>query len=119
MDMTTLKWMEVLQPLTHYVLHLLLPGLISWLFFKQDWIKAWIIMLATMLVDLDHLMAYPDIFMADRCSIGFHPLHSYFAIGVYGIMLFIPKLRIVAIGLLIHMLVDFQDCLWMNNGNLT
>ena len=33
-------------------------------------------MMATMLVDLDHLFADP-IYDPDRCSIGFHPLHQY------------------------------------------
>lgn len=69
-------------------------------------------MLATMLVDLDHFLADP-IFSPDRCSIGFHPLHSEWAIGIYFILLFFPKSRIVAIGLLYHMLTDYQDCLWM------
>ena len=69
-------------------------------------------MLATILVDLDHLLADP-IFSPDRCSIGFHPLHSEWAIGIYFLLLFFPKSRIVAIGLLYHMLTDYQDCLWM------
>jgi len=69
-------------------------------------------MIATMLVDLDHLLADP-LFDPNRCSIGFHPLHSYYAIVFYVLMLFFPRLRIVAIGLLLHMLTDFQDCLWM------
>lgn len=69
-------------------------------------------MLLTMLVDVDHLLADP-IFQPDRCSINFHPLHTYWAMGVYSIMLFIPKLQIIAIGLLLHMFTDFQDCMWM------
>ena len=69
-------------------------------------------MLATMLVDLDHLLANP-VFDPGRCSIGFHPLHSYYAIGLYCIMALFPKLRIVATGLILHMLTDWQDCLWM------
>jgi len=105
--------LQVAQPIVHYSLHIFLPGLVALLFFRDRWIKAWLIMLATMLVDLDHLFAYPDIFVPNRCSIGFHPLHSYYAIGIYFIMVFIPKVRIVAVGLLLHMLVDFQDCLWM------
>ncbi len=68
-------------------------------------------MIATMLVDLDHLLATP-IFEPGRCSIGFHPLHSYPAIAVYFLLLFLPKLRIIAVGLLFHMLTDWQDCLW-------
>ena len=69
-------------------------------------------MVATMLVDLDHLLADP-IFDPDRCSIGFHPLHSYISIAAYAAFLFFPKLRIIGIGLLLHMLTDFQDCLWL------
>ena len=69
-------------------------------------------MLATMLIDLDHLLA-DAIFDPSRCSIGFHPLHSYYAIGLYCIMPLFPKLRIVATGLLFHILTDWQDCLWI------
>lgn len=71
-------------------------------------------MVATMLVDLDHLLAEPY-FDPSRCSIGFHPLHSYYAIALYALMLLLPKLRIVGVGLLFHMLTDFQDCLWMKH----
>lgn len=69
-------------------------------------------MLATLLVDLDHLLANP-VFDPNRCSIGFHPLHSYYAIVVYVGLLFFPKTRIVAIGLLLHMATDYLDCLWL------
>lgn len=100
-----------LKPFVHYSLHFLFPGLISWVFFRKDWKKVWLIMLGTMLVDLDHLFADP-IFDADRCSIGFHFLHSNYAICVYFAMLINPKLRIIAIGLLFHMFTDFQDQLW-------
>ncbi len=63
-----------------------------------------------MVVDLDHLLANP-VYDPNRCSIGFHPLHSYIAIFVYALMLTVPKLRIAAVGLLIHMVVDLGDCL--------
>jgi hypothetical protein len=101
----------VLQQIVHYSLHLLFPGLIAWAFFRSHWKKAWLIMLATMLVDLDHLLADP-IFDPDRCSIGFHPLHTYPAIGAYFLLAFFPQTRIVAVGLLFHMATDYQDCLW-------
>ena len=106
------EFTEILRPCFHYSMHLLVPGLIAWVFFRKKWKKAWLIMLATLLVDLDHLLTDP-IFDPNRCSIGFHPLHSYFAIGIYFVMLFFPRLRIIAIGLLSHMLTDWQDCLWM------
>jgi hypothetical protein len=98
--------------LIHYGLHFLFPGLLAWLFYRQRWLKVWGILLLTMVVDLDHLIAVP-VFAADRCSVGFHFLHSYSAIGVYVFCLLIPKLRIVAIGLLLHMATDYQDCWWM------
>lgn len=101
----------MLQTIVHYTLHLLVPGLIAYVFFRKEWKKAWLIMLATMLVDLDHLFATP-IFDRNRCSIGFHPLHSYWAIAIYVVLLFFKKTRIVAVGLLFHMFTDFVDCMW-------
>jgi hypothetical protein len=111
--MSQIELIELLRPFTHFSLHFLVPGILAWLFFRKKWKKAWWIMIATMLVDVDHLLATP-IFDPGRCSIGFHPLHSYFAIGIYFLLAFIPKSRIVAIGLLLHMLTDYIDCLWIN-----
>lgn len=67
-------------------------------------------MLATMLVDLDHLLATP-VFDACRCSIGFHPGHSLPAIILYLLLLFPAKTRVIALGLLMHMATDGIDCL--------
>jgi len=104
-----------MQTFIHYFLHLGFPGLIALLFFRPDWKKAYGLMLATMLVDLDHLLATP-VFQADRCSIGFHYLHTFYATAVYVILLFFSgPLRIIGIGLLLHMLTDFIDCLYMFN----
>ena len=63
---------------------------------------------------MDHLLASP-IFDPARCSINFHPLHSYYAIALYFVLLLIPNIyiRIIAIGLLLHILTDLQDCLWI------
>lgn len=101
------------QTIVHYSLHLLVPGLIAWVFFRNNWKKAWLIMLATMLIDLDHLLATP-IFDPNRCSVGFHPLHSYIAIALYSILLFFSKTRIIGVGLLFHILTDTLDCWLMN-----
>lgn len=96
----------------HYALHFLFPAIFAFSFFREHWKKTWILMIATMLVDLDHLFANP-LYDPNRCSIGFHPLHSYAAIVIYGLGIFFPKTRIIAIGLLFHMLTDYIDCLWM------
>ncbi|MEO9501120.1 MAG: DUF6122 family protein [Nonlabens ulvanivorans] len=102
-----------MQTLIHYFLHFVAPLGIALLFFKKDWKTAYILFLLTMLVDLDHLLASP-IFQANRCSIHFHPLHTYYAMIVYVVMLFFKKpIRILGIGLLFHMLTDYVDCLMM------
>ena len=101
------------MPLLHYFLHFGFPLILAGLFFRRDWQRAYLILLATMLVDLDHLLATP-IFQADRCSIGFHPLHTVYVWPVYVAMLFGPRwLRIAGIGLLLHMATDFIDCLFI------
>lgn len=104
-----------LQSIIHYFLHFGFPVILALVFFKKDWKKVSIILLATMLVDLDHLLATP-IFASNRCSIGFHPLHTIYAIAVYFIMLFLRRpFNIIGIGLLLHMVTDFIDCLFMYN----
>lgn len=109
-----LKFLKILRPIIHYSLHLFFPGLIAWVFFRENWKIAWLIMILTMLIDLDHLLIKP-IFNSNRCSIGTHPLHSYYVIIIYFFMLFVPNLyvRIIAVGLLFHMFTDFQNYLWI------
>ena len=97
--------------LLHLVLHAAVPGAVALLFYRPIWKKAWLIMLATMLVDLDHLLADP-IYAPDRCGIGFHPLHSYAAIAAYTLLLVPRMTRLVGLGLLIHMALDGLDCVW-------
>ena len=101
----------MLQFVVHYSLHFLFPGIIAYFLFRDNWKSAWLIMIATMIVDLDHLLADP-IFDPGRCSVGYHVLHSYWAIACYFFLLIFPKMRIVAVGLLFHMLTDTIDC-WM------
>ncbi len=100
-----------MQQFTHYFLHFILPVILAYLFYRDNWHKTSAILLLTMLVDLDHLLADP-IFEACRCSIGFHPLHSYIAIFFYLLFLLPPKTRIIALGLLMHMATDQIDCIW-------
>ena len=93
----------------HYALHFIVPAFIAYFFFNDKWKMVYLIFLFSMLVDLDHLLATP-IFKENRCSINFHPLHSYIAIGFYCIGLFFKKTRILCIALLFHMLTDYIDC---------
>ena len=102
----------MLQVTLHYSLHLIAPLFIALIFFSKNWKKTYLILLATMLVDLDHLIATP-IFDPTRCSIDFHFLHTYYAMVIYALMLIPSKTRVVAIGLLFHMLTDYIDCSFM------
>ena len=101
----------MLQPFLHYGIHFGLPLLVAYLFYRSNWKIAYLIMIATMLIDLDHLLAVP-LFDPGRCSINFHPLHTYYAMAVYVGFLFFKKTRILGIGLVIHMIADATDC-WM------
>lgn len=94
----------------HYGMHYVLPFIIAFLFFKKYFWKASFLILAANLIDLDHLFATP-VFDPNRCSIGFHPLHSYVAIIIYIVLLFFPKSRLLAIGLTLHIITDFINCL--------
>ena len=104
--------LEIVRSIIHYGLHFLFPGVLAYLLFPKIWKKAWLIMVLIMLIDLDHLLATP-IFDPNRCSINFHPLHSYYAGIVYFGMLFFSKFRIIAVGLLLHLVTDALDCLWL------
>ena len=68
-------------------------------------------MVLGMLIDLDHLLATP-VFSPNRCSINFHPLHTYYAIVLYFILLIPKKTRLIGLGLVIHILADTTDC-WL------
>lgn len=100
----------------HIAFHFIVPALLVVIFFKKDWKRAYLIMMLTMLVDLDHLLANP-IYDPQRCSINFHPLHGFIPIGIYAILSVVPKhpvIRYIGIGLLIHMGLDSLDCYHTN-----
>ena len=103
---------DVLRHILHYSSHLLVPWVFGKLLWKENWWKAPLIMLGTMAIDLDHLLAAP-VFDPNRCSLGFHPLHTAWAAIVYVGLLVIPswKWRAVAAGCLCHLCIDWMDCL--------
>ena len=100
------------RTIIHMTLHFLVPFMVAKTVWKENWFSPFIIMALTIAVDFDHLIAEP-IFDPNRCGLGFHPLHSWPAIAVYLVAIFSSRLRIVALGLLIHMGLDGTDCLWI------
>ncbi|WP_276166208.1 DUF6122 family protein [Zobellia alginiliquefaciens] len=101
----------MLRFLVHYGIHFIVPIVIGWYFYKEYRAKAIVILLAGIVIDVDHLLATP-IFAPDRCSVGFHPLHSYWAIAIYVGLLFFKKTRIYGLALIIHIVADITDC-WL------
>lgn len=97
----------------HLLLHAFVPLAIALVFHRKRWLRAWLWMLAGWVIDVDHLLADP-IYVPDRCSIGFHPLHTAPAALAYVLLLLPRRTRLLAIGLLVHLGLDAADCAWMH-----
>lgn len=82
-------------------------------FYRKAWSVTYLLLMASMVIDIDHLLATP-IYDPNRCSVGFHPLHTLFPIIFYALMLIPKKTRIVGMGLCIHILLDAIDCQFTN-----
>lgn len=104
----------------HILLHFVVPVLVALAFYRRRWWRVALMLIATMLVDLDHLLADP-IYDPERCSIGFHPLHTAPALIFYAALFAVPlavrrpemrALHLIGLGLLIHMALDWGDCLF-------
>ena len=103
---------SALRPSLHLLLHVLVPVAAARLFWPAQWKRAALWMLAGWAIDVDHLLADP-VYAPGRCSIGFHPLHTWPAIAVYGALTLPRRTRWFGIGLLIHIALDGIDCLLM------
>ena len=95
----------------HIAAHLLVPLLVALIFFRPHWQSSYLIMLLGWVIDVDHLLADP-IYDPLRCSVGFHPLHSYWAISGYTLLLCFRKTRLLGLGLMIHIVLDAFDCIY-------
>ena len=106
--------MDLLQPFLHYGGHWLVPFGLGWVFWRERWKIAGLVLASANLIDLDHFLADP-IFDPNRCSIGFHPLHGWEAALLYILMLGVPRWWVKALGLgaLWHLAVDYGDCTMM------
>lgn len=93
----------------HIVLHLAVPLLVAAAFYRERLWRSYLVMLAGVAIDIDHLLADP-IYDPDRCSVGFHPLHTAVPIALYVALLLRPKTRLLGIGLCLHIVLDALDC---------
>ncbi|MEJ2788275.1 MULTISPECIES: DUF6122 family protein [unclassified Pseudoxanthomonas] len=101
-----------LRPLLHMLLHVIVPVATARVFWPKAWKRAALWMLAAWMIDLDHLLADP-VYAPGRCSIGFHPLHTWPAMLAYGALVIPRKTRWFGVGLVIHIVLDGIDCLMM------
>lgn len=101
-----------LRAIIHLLLHAAIPALLALLFWRPQWVRAWMWMLAAFVIDLDHLLADP-VYAPDRCSVGFHPLHTTPAVAVYAGLAAYRRTRWFGVGLLLHVSLDALDCVLM------
>jgi hypothetical protein len=101
------------RPVLHLALHVAVPVGLALAVAYPRWARPALYMLAALAIDLDHLLATP-IYDPDRCSIGFHPLHTWPAWLLYLALTAHPRTRWFGIGAVIHMLLDALDCWWMH-----
>ncbi len=112
----------------HVLLHFAVPVAIAAAFYRPEATRAALIMIATIVVDADHLLANP-VYDPERCSIGHHPLHTVTALGFYSLLFLLPFVirkvskagpfrsaartgQLIGLGLLVHMGLDWLDCLF-------
>ena len=93
----------------HLLLHFVVPLAIAIGIYRGNWFWPFAIMMTSMAIDLDHLLADP-IYDPTRCSVGFHPLHTIFPIIAYTVLLIFKKTRLLGVGLCIHIGLDSVDC---------
>lgn len=107
--------------LIHLLLHFLVPLVLVLIFWRKEWLQRWLLLLCAFVIDLDHLLADP-IYDPERCSIGFHPLHSGYAFVVYAALL-VSSVRwpdtlwwvrgkMVMYGVVVHLILDAADCIF-------
>lgn len=96
----------------HLGLHVLVPALVARWLGGSAWFRAYLLLQVGWLIDVDHLLATP-VFDPNRCSLGFHPLHTAPAALAYALMVLPRPTRLIGAGLLIHLALDGVDCLRM------
>jgi hypothetical protein len=96
-------------------LHFAVPALLVAVRYRKHAWQSYLLLMLGMIVDVDHLLANP-VYDPMRCSMGFHPLHTWPFVVVYVVLSLVPRTRLIGIGLVIHMLLDTADCLQMGQA---
>lgn len=75
-----------------------------------NWKNISLLVFASQLIDFDHLLATP-IYDPLRCSINFHPLHSWYMFPVYVAGVLFKKYSYFFIAIGLHLVLDYFDCM--------
>ena len=96
--------------LIHILASILLVFVIHFFDRKTDIKRIFILVISSNLIDWDHLLANP-IYDPNRCSINFHPLHSWYMFPIYFLGSLWKNYRYLFFGVILHLVLDGIDCL--------
>ncbi len=96
--------------LIHIISNLVLIAIISFFDKKTPFKKIFLLVILSNFIDLDHIVANP-VYDPSRCSINFHPLHSWYLFPVYLVGIFLKKYKYLFYGIILHLILDKIDCL--------
>ena len=96
--------------LIHIISGVILSFIINYFDKKRNFKEILILIISSNFIDLDHLLANP-IYDQYRCSINFHPLHNLYMLPLYIIGIFWKKYSYFFIGIMLHLMLDWADCL--------
>lgn len=107
--------MKETQYILHYFLHFGFPAFVAYFFYRKNWKNVLLLFWSTMMIDIDHLWAYP-VYDSCRCSIGFHTFHKMPIIFLYPLLAYYKNTRIIGLGLIWHIITDSIDCLFITEN---
>ena len=102
----------------HIIIHVLSNILLIYLIYfyekkilkkKSNLKNISLLVFLSQLIDLDHLLAKP-IYNPLRCSINFHPLHSWYSFPFYALGMFWKKYSYLFVAIGLHLALDALDC---------
>jgi len=78
---------------------------------KKSLFYLFLTIIGSNLIDLDHLLSNP-VYDSNRCSINFHPLHSWYFLPIwfYGLLQKNKYFRYFCLGVLVYLGLDLIYC---------
>ena len=74
--------------------------------------RVFLLVYSSLLIDLDHLLSWPDVYVPDRCSIDAHLLHKWWMTPLYFAGSMWERGQPFFIAVFVHLAMDLIDC-WL------